>query len=571
MHHAVPSATFSQVPGITASEWETGVETSPRTAIEELGSRIWEWRIRTQPRTRDDIPRVERPTGWLPDFAEATVQRVRAERDRFTAELDAIDPGDVVADRVDHRLLASLLARVTWELEVLRAWQCQPRFYIDQALGTVFDTLLRPGVDRARVREVVRLLRAVPGILAHGSQNLAGRAVAESTGLAIEELQDIETRCAALAVALVAICPELQDEIDRSTSLAARALAEFRDRLVAALPGMPAWQPVGVDRYQWFLREVAALPFTAERLLAIGSGELDRAIVLEHLERNRNRVAHRPAPTLPADAEAQVGLEAGMEAGVRAFYVDHSLLSQPASLGHYLVAAMPAHLEPLRFLGVSDDLTSPTRLSENAVSYLPPPGPGLPYFYAANAIDPRAGIVHEGAHYQQLALSWRHERPLRRHFYDSAANEGIAFYNEEMMLAAGLFDDAPETRAIIYNFMRLRALRVKVDVGLATGVLTIAAAATYLATEVPMDEPTAAQEAADFAEGPGQAISYQIGKTQILSLIADAVRLGGRDTPLQPLHDYLWLNGNVPIALCRWELLGLDDELEAIGVGRPVG
>jgi len=52
------------------------------------------------------------------------------------------------------------------------------------------------------------------------------------------------------------------------------------------------------------------------------------------------------------------------------------------------------------------------------------------------ASDPRAGILHEGVHYQQLALSWRHPRPVRRHYYDSGSAEGIAFYNEEMMLVS---------------------------------------------------------------------------------------------------------------------------------------
>ena len=54
--------------------------------------------------------------------------------------------------------------------------------------------------------------------------------------------------------------------------------------------------------------------------------------------------------------------------------------------------------------------------------------------------------------------------PIRRHRYDSVANEGIGFYAEEMMLQAGLFDDNPHTREIIYNFKRLRALRVEVNV-----------------------------------------------------------------------------------------------------------
>ncbi|SDO84438.1 Uncharacterized conserved protein, DUF885 familyt [Nakamurella panacisegetis] len=541
----------------------------PSSPLEDLGLRIWDWRARHQPRTRDDIPRLDRPDGWRPDFSAATVAALRTQRNAFAAELAALDPGPQPADVIDHRLLSSLLDRVTWELDVVRAWQCQPRFYIDQALGTVFDTLLRPGVDAPRVLGVIRLLLAAPGILADGLDNLAEHSVAEFATLAIDELADIDRRCSALSVALGAAAPSLADEVRQAGAVAAEALLDFRGALIAGLPTMARWTPVGSEQYQWFLRRVAVMPFTPSELLAVGTAELDRAIALEQIERGRRYGRPRPPAVLPRDTATQVRRQGELEQQVRDFYVGHGLLTQPESLRHYLIAEMPDYLEPLRFLGVADDLTSPARLQENAISYTPPPGADLPYFYAANAIDPRAGIVHEGAHYQQLALSWRHERPLRRHFYDSGPNEGIAFYNEEMMLAAGLFDDAPDTREIIYNFMRLRALRVKVDVGLATGQLGIDSAAEYLASEVPMDMGTAREEAAAFAEGPGQAISYQIGKSQIFALIADAVRLGGRDTALQPIHDFLWLNGNVPIALSRWELLGLTDELAAVDVAAP--
>ncbi len=70
-------------------------------------------------------------------------------------------------------------------------------------------------------------------------------------------------------------------------------------------------------------------------------------------------------------------------------------------------------------------------------------------------------------------------------------NEGIAFYNEEMMLQAGLFEDAPLTRAIVYNFMRLRAIRVEVDVRLALGEIDIDGAARMLHDLVPVDLGTA--------------------------------------------------------------------------------
>ena len=90
------------------------------------------------------------------------------------------------------------------------------------------------------------------------------------------------------------------------------------------------------------------------------------------------------------------------------------------------------------------------------------------------------------------------------------------------MLQAGLFDDSPRSREIIYNFMRLRALRVEVDVKLALGEFSMTQAAEYLAEHVPMDKKTARGEAALFATTPGQAISYQIGKSQILHFLAAA-------------------------------------------------
>ncbi len=132
------------------------------------------------------------------------------------------------------------------------------------------------------------------------------------------------------------------------------------------------------------------------------------------------------------------------------------------------------------------------------------------------------------------------------------------------MLQAGLFDDSPRTREIIYNFMRLRALRVEVDVKLALGEFTIAQAADYLAQHVSRDKKSAEAEAALFATTPGQAISYQIGKNQVLHFLADARLAQGDKFSLREFHDFLWENGNVPIALQRWEYLVKDDDPRAI-------
>jgi uncharacterized protein (DUF885 family) len=124
-----------------------------------------------------------------------------------------------------------------------------------------------------------------------------------------------------------------------------------------------------------------------------------------------------------------------------------------------------------------------------------------------------------------------------------------------MMLQAGLFDDSPHTREIIYNFMRLRALRVEVDVKLALGEFTLEQAAKYLHEKVPMDELTARQEAIAFSTSPSGAITYQIGKLQIMKFLADARMKHGDKFNLRAFHDFVWKNGNAPIALQRWEFL----------------
>src|SRR5947208_898855 len=346
---------------------------------------------------------------------------------------------DEAPDVVDRRLRSSAMARVRWESDILRV-RGIPRFWTDQALGPVYDALLRPGVDAGRIAEVTRLLRAVPDTLSHAAAALVSPA-REFAGLAAAELDGVAARIDACTEALTRIDPSAAAGLAAAGAEAGAALEQFGAGLAARLADLPPAVPVGRQQYQWFLREVACVPLTVEEIAGIGRREYERAVWLELLHATRNRDV--PVPPLPADADQQVRAQARDEVAVRQFYAGRGLLSQPESLRHYLTLPMPGYLAPLTFLGVADELTGPGRLTEDGVAYVPPPGPDLPYFRAANARDPRAGIVHEGAHYQQLALAWRNPRPVRRHYYDSGANEGIAFYNEEMMLVSGLVADLP--------------------------------------------------------------------------------------------------------------------------------
>jgi uncharacterized protein (DUF885 family) len=85
-------------------------------------------------------------------------------------------------------------------------------------------------------------------------------------------------------------------------------------------------------------------------------------------------------------------------------------------------------------------------------------------------------------------------------------------------------------------------------------------AAKYLEEKVPMDPGTARPGAIAFSTGPGQAITYQIGKLQITTFLAEARMQQGDKFNLRAFHDFLWKNGNVPIALLHWEYLGGTDQ-----------
>ncbi|MGB0035750.1 MAG: DUF885 family protein [Candidatus Acidiferrales bacterium] len=553
----------------------TSRSSAPPDSLDQLANDFWSWRARYQPFSSDDIPRMERPTGRR-DWSAAAIAAQRAALVEFENRWHQLDASSgPVSRQVDYRLMGSALARVRWELDVNRRWQRDPSFYLDQSVGAVLEALLPPlPFDAARSREIVARMEQVPEILGQGKENL--HSVRPFAQLAINLLANIRPQLLHVQRELTPLlaadgssdAPDLRSRFQFSTEKAIVALESYRAWLEEQLTAMPAESSVGRANYEFFLHNVALLPYSPEQLLELSRQEWNRAVSFEQYEKQRNQGV--PELKLAATQQEEIANFERGELAIRKFMEERGILSVPADIPHYTARPTPPYLGSLPDFVELDDFTGPSRLADNAVRWIDPPSPNLGFFWLATAKDVRPEIVHEGVpgHYFQMSLSWRNEDPIRRHYYDSGANEGIGFYAEEMMLQAGLFDDSPHSREIIYNFMRLRALRVEADVDLALGRFTLAQAADYLAQHVPMDKQTAGQEAAFFSTTPGQAISYQIGKIQILGLLADARLAQGDKFNLRAFHDYLWKNGNVPIALLRWEYLGDRSDLDRLAISR---
>ncbi|MEY2496043.1 MAG: hypothetical protein QOJ45_2535 [Verrucomicrobiota bacterium] len=538
-------------------------QTQPRSSsaevLDKLADDFWMWRAKYAPFTGDDVNRIERPGGKR-DWSRAAIDRHRKELAEFEGRWKTIEASAwPVPRQVDYRLIGSALARVRWELDVNARWKRDPLFYLEQTLTPLVEALTVPApYDEARSREIVTRIENIPVTLQQGEANLE-KPPAPFATVTIQALDGVRERLRKMAVALRSSTTLKEQELNGASDRAADALEHFRTRLQEQLPSLPKQTSLGRDAYVFFLKNVALMAFSPEELLAMGRQEWNRAVAFETYEKERNRDV--PPLPLAKDTGSWIKDAAAKEMSIRQFLDKHGILTVPDWMQHYTLRPMPEYLHALEGFSETDDFTSASRLKENCVRYLDPPSPTLGYFWRATAQDPRPIIVHEGipGHYFQLCLSWKHEDPIRRHYYDSGANEGIGFYAEEMMLQAGLFDDSPHTREIIYNFMRLRALRVEVDVKLALGEFTLEQAAKYLEEKVPMDPGTARQEAIAFSTGPGQAITYQIGKLQITQFLAEARMQQGEKFNLRVFHDFVWKNGNVPIALQRWEYLGAPD------------
>ena len=530
------------------------------SALERLADDFWSWRAKSAPFNGDDVPRMERPGGTR-DWSQASIDKRRKDLSEFEARWKKIDTkGWPIPKQVDYKLIGSALARVRWELEINPRWKRDPTFYIEQTLTALTEALTVPApYDDARSREILTRIQNIPAILEQGVANL-DRPPAPFASVAIQALDGVGERLRKMAAALRSSTTPSEADLKNAVDPAAEALERFRADLQQKLRTLPQQTALGRDAYVFFLKKVALIPYSPEELLAMGRQEWNRAVAFEAYEKNRNKDV--PPLKIADNIDKWIADAAAKEQQVRKFLVQREIVTVPDWIQHWTLRPTPEYLRALGFTE-TDDFTAPSRLNENCIRYVPEPSDKLGYFWLATAMDPRPICVHEGipGHYFQLCLSWKHEDPIRRHYYDSGPNEGIGFYAEEMMLQAGLFDDSPHTREVIYNFMRLRALRVEVDVKLALGQFTLEQAAKYLQERVPMDEQTARQEAIAFSTSPGQAIDYQIGKLQIMKFLSEARMKDGDKFSVRAFHDFVWKNGNVPISLQRWEYLGDPSEV----------
>jgi hypothetical protein len=192
-----------------------------------------------------------------------------------------------------------------------------------------------------------------------------------------------------------------------------------------------------------------------------------------------------------------------------------------------------------------------------------------------------------GAHYDPLPLFthfWHwfelarmdrepHASPIRRgallyNIFDSG-NEGTATGVEEMFMHAGLYDDSPRSREIVWIMLAQRAARGLGSLYAQANEMTMEEAGRVHMEWTPRGWMKTEPDLLIFEQHlylrqPGYGTSYVTGKYLLERTLADYAKQReeqGEPFSLRAFFDALNATDSIPISMSRWEMTGRDNDI----------
>ncbi|NNE46582.1 MAG: hypothetical protein HKN37_07970 [Rhodothermales bacterium] len=507
-----------------------------------------EWRAFEQP------PLLE----GAPDYTAATfASRYEAYKD-LRMRLDAIDTtGWSLPEKVDWHLVRAEMDGFDFNHRVLKPWARDPAFYKSIWMArsdvpghegptnhgvTELWTYEFPLTD-AEEQRLIADLHVIPPLMRQAQKNLVGNA----RELWITGIRNIRSQRADL------------DEISRRVgSTASDGLLAVLADCSSATDALVVWleseaqhkdgpSGIGKENYTWYQRNVHLLPMTWEEEVQLLKRELDRAWSSLKLEEHRNRnLPPQVAASTPAEYDAMA---------------DEAANRFMAFLQQQEILTVTDYLEPA--------------LREHLGSFVPEERRN--FFRITSHLDPLPLFTHF-YHWFELARMDRepHPSPVRQgallyNIFDSRS-EGTATGVEEMFMHAGLYDDSPRSRELVWILLAQRAARGLGSLYAHANEMTMEEAGGVHMDWTPRGWMKTEKELLVFEQHlylrqPGYGTSYVTGKYLLERTLADYARqLEERGEPfrLKDFFDTLNTIDSIPISLARWELTGLDDEIRAL-------
>jgi hypothetical protein len=199
------------------------------------------------------------------------------------------------------------------------------------------------------------------------------------------------------------------------------------------------------------------------------------------------------------------------------------------------------------------------------------------FFWITAHYDPRPLFSHF-YHWFELARmdNEPHKNSIRKdallyNIFDSR-NEGMATAVEELFMQAGLYEDSPHVREIVYIMIAQRAARGLGSLYAHANEMTMEEAGKIHSNYTPRGWMKTEKELLLFEQHlylrqPGYGTSYITGKYLVEQALAEYARKlesEGTEFKLKSFFDGLNSIGNIPISLGQWQLTGDKEHLRSI-------
>ncbi len=513
---------------------------SPASDYGALVQLFQQWRAFEKPPLLDGAP----------DYTVSGRQERRPRYEALKSGLHAIDTaGWDIPQKADWMLVWAEMNGYDFNERVLQPWVRDPSFYVSLWMARsdvpahegpthhrttelwTYDFPLSP-VERERM---LGDLAVIPALNAQAMENLRGNA----RELWIAGIRDIRTQSRDLEGMLtlpgVGEDPQLVAAIRRAIS----STDAFAEWLEAEAPSKTGPSGIGKENYTWYLQNVHLVPLTWEGEVQLLERELARAWASLKLEEHRNR--HLPPLEAAGSPEAYDALAEASAKSLLEFLEKQEIVT----VKDYFEPALRAHL--------GEFVPETTRN----------------FFWITAHYDPRPLYSHF-YHWFELARmdTEPHPSPIRQgpllyNIFDSR-NEGTATAVEEMFMQAGLYDDNPRVRELVYILIAQRAARGLGSLYAHANEMTMEEAGGVHSEYTPRGWMKTEPELLRFEQHlylrqPGYGTSYITGKYLLEQTLMEYARLKeGEGTPFQ-VRDFLdKLNGmgNIPISLGMWEITG---------------
>lgn len=538
----------------------TSVQAQTPADLRRMADDYFRWRNQNYPVASSDSGLHT----WDDKLTDYSLSAVLARRLYITDLLNKVRAMQTASwskdDRIDWLLFRSQLEGFAFFNRIMDPEATDPQVYVNECSSGIFS-LLKKDYDTPRVRALAATarLKQMPFVIEKGKANLT-RPVQLYARLAIDSARSIDGLFNDSLMTLAKDLPPAEkNALVAARDAALKSIHGYADWLEPRLPGMVPFKPMGVENYNYLLKNVYLLPLDAGQVEMLGQTELARYRALESLLSDPSLADPNPArsKSVPTDQQDFLKKYESRQAEMIEFLKSRQLVTIPSHVGPFQIRQLPEAFKPTSpggFMnppGVYDK-------DNSGFYFIPTYNPASKNFYIRAAIeDPRPILGHEGipGHFLQLSIANHVSNEIRRQNYDGIFVEGWALYTEEMLMRTGLYPDNSTAQGQILRLSRYRAARIGVDVNLHTGKWTFDQAVNYFMEAGGLDREAAEGEAAGAAVSPTQKITYITGKWQIMRLIGKYRDKRGASFRLGQFHDDLLKNGSLPLSIVEWILL----------------